>query len=55
MRRKCDAISSDYHVSASWPFGRILRLPSSRPAYAALPYAEKLAVWRELRACLGQG
>jgi hypoxanthine-DNA glycosylase len=33
---------------------RILRLPSSSPAYAAVPYADKLAVWRELRASLGQ-
>jgi len=28
---------------------RLLRLPSSSPAYAAVPYAEKLAVWRQLR------
>jgi hypoxanthine-DNA glycosylase len=34
---------------------RILRLPSSSPAYAAVPYADKLAVWRELRANLEQG
>ena len=28
---------------------RIVRLPSSSPAYAAMPYAEKLAVWQTLR------
>ena len=34
---------------------RILRLPSSSPAYAAVPYADKLAVWRQLGAYLEQG
>jgi hypoxanthine-DNA glycosylase len=28
---------------------RLLRLPSSSPAYASVTYAEKLAVWRQLR------
>ncbi|RQH08506.1 DNA-deoxyinosine glycosylase [Paraburkholderia dinghuensis] len=28
---------------------RLLRLPSSSPAHASVPYAEKLAVWRQLR------
>jgi len=28
---------------------RIVRLPSSSPAYAALPYSAKLSAWRELR------
>ncbi|HTR06405.1 MAG TPA: DNA-deoxyinosine glycosylase [Paraburkholderia sp.] len=28
---------------------RLLRLPSSSPAHASVPYAEKLAVWRLLR------
>lgn len=28
---------------------RLLRLPSSSPAYASVSYAEKLAVWRQLR------
>ena len=27
----------------------LVRLPSSSPAYAAVPYAEKLAVWEALR------
>ncbi|WP_153102224.1 DNA-deoxyinosine glycosylase [Paraburkholderia hayleyella] len=31
---------------------RILKLPSSSPAYAALPYAAKLAAWRALHDCL---
>lgn len=31
---------------------RILRLPSSSPAYAAVSYPNKLAVWREIEACL---
>jgi hypoxanthine-DNA glycosylase len=28
---------------------RLLRLPSSSPAHASVTYAEKLAVWRQLR------
>ncbi|HKT91266.1 MAG TPA: DNA-deoxyinosine glycosylase [Paraburkholderia sp.] len=28
---------------------RLLHLPSSSPAHASVPYAEKLAVWRQLR------
>ncbi|CAJ4550987.1 DNA glycosylase [Burkholderia pseudomallei] len=28
---------------------QIVRLPSSSPAYAALPYSAKLSAWRELR------
>jgi hypoxanthine-DNA glycosylase len=28
---------------------RLLRLPSSSPAYASVPYAEKLAVWRQIQ------
>lgn len=28
---------------------RLVRLPSSSPAYAAVPYAGKLAAWQELR------
>jgi len=28
---------------------RLLRLPSSSPAYASVTYAEKLAVWQQLR------
>ncbi|MFD1558018.1 DNA-deoxyinosine glycosylase [Paraburkholderia silviterrae] len=31
---------------------RLIRLPSSSPAYASVPYAQKLAVWRTLRSCL---
>jgi len=31
---------------------RILRLPSSSPAHAAVPYSVKLAVWRNIRDCL---
>ncbi len=27
---------------------RLLRLPSSSPAYASVPYAEKLVVWRQI-------
>lgn len=34
---------------------RLVRLPSSSPAYAAIPYAGKLAVWRELRGYLEGG
>lgn len=32
---------------------RLLRLPSSSPAYASVSYAEKLAVWRQLRQLSG--
>jgi hypoxanthine-DNA glycosylase len=28
---------------------RLLRLPSSSPAYASVPYTEKLAIWRQLQ------
>ncbi|AXV82124.1 DNA-deoxyinosine glycosylase [Ralstonia solanacearum] len=28
---------------------RLLRLPSSSPAYASVPYTEKLVIWRQLR------
>jgi hypoxanthine-DNA glycosylase len=31
---------------------RVLRLPSSSPAHAAVPYSAKLAIWRNIRECL---
>ncbi|QET01011.1 DNA-deoxyinosine glycosylase [Cupriavidus pauculus] len=31
---------------------RVMRLPSSSPAYAAVPYRAKLSEWLRLRACL---
>jgi hypoxanthine-DNA glycosylase len=34
---------------------RLVRLPSSSPAYAAVPYAGKLHAWQALRGLLGEG
>lgn len=34
---------------------RVIRLPSSSPAYAGMPYAAKLAQWSVLRECLAEG